>query len=386
MDAFFASIEQRDNPQYRGKPLIVGALPGNRGVVCAASYEARTFGVFSAQPISRAFALCPNGIYVAPRMRVYGQVSAEIMGILCSFSPDIEQVSIDEAFLDITGAGRLWGDPLETARTIARTVRERERLTVSIGIAPNKFLAKLASDMNKPAGITTTPFDLQEIPRWLSGLPVGKLWGVGKKTEDVFHTLGIQTIGQVQQCSVEFLRQRFGIAGERLHQLCRGIDERPVEASESAKSLSREHTFDRDTSDYAQWKKTLLFLAADVARQARFSSVKGNVAVLLYRAEDFTKHSRRITLPHLIDGAQPLYKAVTTLLSNAGLQGRMLRLLGVGLTGFASEEQMELFENKQENQAWAASEKALDALTQKFGKNAVVRGVHITGKSKHFEN
>ena len=388
MDAFFASVEQRDHPQYRGKPVIVGALPGNRGVVCAASYEARAFGVHSAQPISRAYALCPRGIFVAPRMKVYSLVSSEIMAILQSFSPVMEQVSIDEAFLDITGTNALWGDPVATARAITDAVYKQQLLSVSIGVAPNKFLAKIASDMNKPRGITLTPFQTAEIRQWLSELAVGKLMGVGIKTQEAMFRLGLRTIGDVQRCTMDFLQDHFGKQGALFHELCRGMDNRPVESSDSAKSISREHTFDHDTADYGEWKKTILFLASDVARRARLKGLKGNVAVLSYRAEDFTKRSLRMTLPQPIDSGQPLYHAARALLEKAGLQGRMLRLLGVGLTGFATEEQMELFGSAPECGAWMASEKALDAITQKFGTSAIVRGVHVgkNGKRTKIDN
>ena len=186
MDAFFTSIEQRDDPRYKGKPVIVGAQPGHRGVVAAASYEARKFGVHSAMPISEAFKKCPNGVYLHPRMEAYSNESHHIMEILSSFSPALEQVSVDEAFLDITGTGKLFGDPLTTAQTIRGTIKEQRKLTASIGIAPNKFLAKVASDMNKPDGITIVPFDPDEITKWLGPKPVGKIWGSGKKRKNCY--------------------------------------------------------------------------------------------------------------------------------------------------------------------------------------------------------
>jgi nucleotidyltransferase/DNA polymerase involved in DNA repair len=377
MDAFFASIEQRDNPAFRGKPVIVGALPGNRGVVCAASYEARVFGVHSAQPISRAYSLCPQGVFVPPRMSAYSQTSKEIMAILGSFSPVIEQVSIDEAFLDISGTQRLWGEPLETARIIARAVFDKQRLSVSIGIAPNKYLAKIASDLHKPNGITKTPFDEKEIEAWLSVLPVGKIMGVGEKTVEIFHALELRTIGDVQQRPLSFLTQRFGKYGELLYRLCRGIDDRQVESISEAKSISREYTFDKDTGNHDHWKKTLLELSDDVARQARKKGLRGAVAVLIYRASDFTKHTRRVTLSKPIDSASILYKEALSLLENAGLHGKLLRLIGVGLTGFSEAQQTELFETDNREKNREASEKAMDAIVQKFGKNSLVRGTHI---------
>ena len=176
MDAFFTSIEQRDNALYRGKPVIVGAKPGHRGVVAAASYEARKFGVHSAMPISEAFKKCPSGVFLLPRMDIYINESRQIMDILSSFSPLVEQVSVDEAFLDITGTEKLFGDPYKTAQKLSRTIKEQRKLTASIGIAPNKFLAKVASDLNKPDGITQVPFTQDEITQWLGPKPVGKIW------------------------------------------------------------------------------------------------------------------------------------------------------------------------------------------------------------------
>jgi nucleotidyltransferase/DNA polymerase involved in DNA repair len=374
MDAFFASIEQRDNPAFRGKPVIVGAKPGNRGVVCAASYEARVFGVHSAQPINQAYADCPQGIFVTPRMRVYAEESREIMALIGSFSPVVEQLSIDEAFVDITGTRRLWGAPHETAAAMQKLIYDKRRLTVSVGVAPNKFLAKIASDMNKPNGITLTPFGETEIAAWLGKLSVGKLIGVGKKTQELFFAHGVRTIGDAQKMSREHLLAAFGKHGEDIFSLCRGIDTREVVPSGDRQSVSREHTFNEDEAGEIVWKKTLLTLSRDVALRLRTEGQRGTTVVLIYRGRDFTKHTRRKTLFEPTATVKTIYGEAVNLLAQAGLEGKLLRLIGVGVTGLVDDIQTSMFHDAQ---AWEASERAMDALSKKFGKHIIVRGAEL---------
>ncbi|MDD5675751.1 MAG: DNA polymerase IV, partial [Chitinivibrionales bacterium] len=346
MDAFFTSVEQRDNPLYKGKPVVVGARPGHRGVVAAASYEARKFGVHSALPISQAFARCPQAVFLPPRMEVYSRESDRVMAIAASFTPCVEQVSVDEAFLDITGTQKLFGDAHEVAAKISRRIREELHLTASIGIAPNKFLAKVASDMHKPDGITAVPFDAGEIIAWLAPHPVGKIWGVGKKTEAALKRFCLNTIGDLQRLDREFLVQRFGAGGASLYELCRGIDDRPVENRSERLSISREHTFERDTADRDLLKKILLTLAQDVARRARKSGMQGKTIVLIYRGSDFTKHTRRATRADATALANDIYAAALKLLE--ALSEKMkIRLIGVGLSSFSAEcGQLDLFTNE----------------------------------------
>jgi len=372
MDAFFTSIEQRDNPQYLGKPVIVGAQPGHRGVVAAASYEARKFGVHSAMPISEAFKKCPAGVFLRPRMEAYVTESHQIMDILSSFSPTIEQVSVDEAFLDITGTEKLFGLPCKTAQKISKTIKEQRKLTASIGIAPNKFLAKVASDMNKPDGITQVPFSQDEITKWLGPKPAGKIWGVGKKTEEILHGININTIGDLQKLNKEFLMNRLGAYGETLHDLAFGIDNRPVETREDSKSISREHTFEKNTGDRDLINKILLVLSQDVARQARKAQIKGKTVVLIYRGISFTKHTRRITLPEATNIANDIYSMVLKLIRNFP-EKTEFRLIGVGISGFDETVQLDLFKTDSPNKSWEKSEKAIDNLAQKYGKDVVVR-------------
>jgi DNA polymerase IV len=381
MDAFFTSIEQRDNTVYRGKPVVVGARPGHRGVVAAASYEARKFGIHSAMPINEAFKRCPSAVFLPPRMEVYSEESCRVMDVLHGFSPLVEQVSVDEAFLDATGTGKLFGDGKSVANAIRKSIKDRLSLTASIGMAPNKFLAKFASDLNKPDGLTIVPLGPQEIVSWLAPHPVGKIWGVGKKTEAVLRSMGIITIGDLQKKSRESLVQAFGEAGVDLHDLCRGIDNRPVGNDEDARSISREHTFEKDTSDREQWKKTLLALSQDVARSARKAGVDARTVVFIYRGTDFTKHTRRTTLASPTSLANVIFAHAVTLCDS--LPGNFkLRLIGVGLTGFGGEIQLDLF--KQENSAvpWEKSERAIDRLAERFGDDIVMRGTELQAPGK----
>lgn len=372
MDAFFASVEQRDTPSFRGRPVIVGAKPGTRGVVCAASYEARRFGVRSAMPIVEAHRRCPQGVFVSPRMDVYSSVSKKIMDILGSFSPMLEQISVDEAFLDMTGSERLFGPPMEVATRISDSIKEQQKLTASIGIAPNKFLAKIASDFKKPDGITVTPFDQEEICSWLAPLSVGKLWGVGKKSQEVFHSMGIRTVRDLQQLSMDLLTAEFGKNGAGLYYLCRGIDERPVQEGEPAKSISREYTFSADSRDKDEWKRVLLSLSQDVARRARKAGVKGAAVVLTYRRPDFSRHSKRMRLPYSTDISRMIYEQGLRILDQ--LQEDCFRLIGIGIVDFEESLQTDLFSHAEENRALEATERAMDQVISRFGKDCILKG------------
>jgi nucleotidyltransferase/DNA polymerase involved in DNA repair len=377
MDAFFASIEQRDTPAYRGKPVIVGAQPGHRGVVSAASYEARRFGVHSAMPINEAFARCKNGIFVRPRMDAYVEESHQIMRIFEAFSPRVEQVSVDEAFIDLAGTQRLLGTPRTVAERICSRIREERHLTASIGIAPNKFLAKVASDMHKPNGITEVPHDPQQIVQWLAPLPVGRIWGVGKKTQDVFARAGVRTIGDLQGLSPTLLQEKLGSSGPFFHQLAHGIDDRSVGNDDAAQSISREHTFERDTVDRGEWGRVLLALARDVAHTARAGGVKGHTVALAYRGADFARHTRRRTLSDATDLAKTICDTARELMDEAFPHGVKLRLIGVGITGFHDDGQLDLFADQKPDAAWQKSESAMDRIYAKFGDTAIRFGGEV---------
>jgi DNA polymerase IV len=379
MDAFFASVEQRDNPAWRGKPVIVGARPGMRGVVSAASYEARVFGVRSAMPISEAVRRCPNGIFVQPHMDTYGRESREVMAILERFSPLLEQISVDEAFLDMSGTEKLFGTPFQTASRIAACISKKLRLTASIGIAPNKFLAKIASDLDKPRGITLSPFEGKDIEAWLAPMPVGRIWGIGKKTDQVLAGKGIITVGDLQQCTPSFLNRLFGNQGEHLHALCRGRDDRPVAEGGDAKSVSREHTFNVDSGDRDAWKQVLFSLSQDVARRSRREGLKGHTVVLVYRCTDFSRHSKRMPLAYPTNVAKFIYESALVLLDQ--VRERALRLIGVGLTGFDEALQTDLFAGDKAITAIEKTEAVVDALAEKFGDSIIGKGREM-GKRK----
>ncbi|MHC4949176.1 MAG: DNA polymerase IV, partial [Planctomycetota bacterium] len=243
MDAFFAAVEQLDRPELRGRPLLVGG-DGPRGVVAAASYEARRFGCHSAQPTAVARRLCPGAVVVRPRGRRYREVSDAVFEILRRFTPVVEPLSIDEAFLDVTGSRRLHGPPARIAAAIRAAIRAEQGLTASVGVAPNKFLAKVASDLDKPDGLVVVPAD--DVEGFLRDLPVERLWGVGPATATRLRSLGVATFGDVRALPVQTLEARLGSWGRRLHALARGEDERPVEVTRGARSISHERTFPRD--------------------------------------------------------------------------------------------------------------------------------------------
>jgi DNA polymerase-4 len=375
MDAFFASIEQRDHPQYRSKPVIVGAQPGNRGVVSAASYEARSYGIHSAMPINEAYARCPHGIFVRPRMEVYESVSCALMELFSTFSHVVEQISVDEAFIDMTGTGRLFGPPLTAARRIAAMIRSRQQLTASIGIAPNKFCAKIASDMNKPNGIAVCPDAPAAVERWLAPMPVGKIWGVGKKSVRILNRMNIQSIGDLQRMPPEKLIERFGKQGISLYHLCRGIDERPVHTDETCRSISREHTFAADSSDTQKWRDLLFDLTQDVSRRARKYGIRGSTVFIIWRRPDFSRHTRRKTLPRQTNVAKLIFEGALALLGE--IREPSLRLLGVGLSGLDSPLQTDLFAEESGMRRWEASEAAMDELAGRFGRKVIKKGSEI---------
>ncbi|NLG18562.1 MAG: DNA polymerase IV [Fibrobacter sp.] len=382
MDAFFASIEQRDNPQYMGKPVIVGARPGNRGVVSTSSYEARRFGIHSAMPINEAYRRCPDGIFVTPRMHVYESVSKAIMNIFEQFSPRVEQVSVDEAFLDMSGTDRLFGSPLDAAKAISERIRSEQKLTGSIGVAPNKFLAKIASDFNKPNGITIVPSEPQQIIEWLAPMKVGKIWGVGVKSTEVLQRMGICTVGDLQNLSLEYLNDRFGKQGISLYNLCRGIDERPVGEYDSIKSISREHTFNADSRDRNEWRDVLFLLVQDVSRRARRYGVKGHTVFLTWRRPDFSRHSRRKSLPQSSNTAKLIFDNALQLLEE--LKEPSLRLLGVGVTGLDDAEQTDLFAQKT-IESIEATEAAVDRIVARFGNKVIGKGREVGKDRDHID-
>jgi DNA polymerase IV len=371
MDAFYASVEQRDNPDLRGKPVIVGAGPRERGVVAACSYEARKFGVHSAIPSRSAYKLCPQGIFVPPDMKKYGQVSKQIMTILGTFTPFVQPVSVDEAFLDVTGSTQKFGDAQTIAQSIKVEIHAQTGLTASVGVASNKFLAKLASDLNKPDGLTViTEANKVEM---LAPLPVSKIWGVGKVTEKRLHDLGIRTIGDLQRLPIDELRQRFGNLADHLHALAMGEDDREVETDEESKSISSEHTFDVDTADLDQIKKCLLEQCEEVGLRLRQEKVGARTVQLKLRYANFTTLTRRRTLPQPTQDEMMLYEVAGQLLVVEGIEGKRIRLIGVGGSNLVPPEiQSDLFNRTDEKRARV--NKVMDDLRGKLGPGAIRRG------------
>ncbi len=374
MDAFFAAVEQQDFPQYRGKPVIVGADPKGgtgRGVVATASYEARKYGIHSALPISQAYQRCPHAIYLRGRYGRYSEISRQMIAILNEFTPVIEKISIDEAFLDITKSLSLFGGAEKIGHKIKKRIYDELGLIASIGIAPNKFLAKVASDLEKPDGFVVVKEG--EEKEFLKPLPISRLWGVGKKTEAVLKQRNIETIGQIAQISEQDLNRRFGKWGNALWRLANGIDNRIVQPRETQKSISQETTFDKDTGDEEIIHKTLLGLAESLSRLMRKSRLKGRTVTLKVRLEDFSTFTRSKTLSDFIDSTQILKGVAIALYKKFNNKKMKVRLLGIGVSQLnsVSGEQLGLFD--QEAPLDAKMTKLLDSLQDKFGENTVKR-------------
>ncbi len=382
MDAFYAAVEQRDHPEYRRKPVIVGSDPKEgkgRGIVATCSYEARKFGVHSAQPISKAWKLCPQGIYVLPDMEKYARVSNRVMNILSEFTDMVEQVSIDEAFLDVTGSEKLFGSGAEIAESIKRRIREELQLTASVGVAENKFVAKVASDLRKPDGLVIVPPGGEK--EFLAPLSIRRLWGVGPKTEAYLKKMGLERIGQIADLQHSGLAARLGKNGAHLWQLSQGIDDRPVLHEEGFKSIGHEITFERDTADSGLLSTTLLELTEKVARRLRVQRAAARTITVKFRESDFSTFTRRITLDSPVDTAEKIFPIALKLLKSLTREGKLVRLIGVyagNLEIGAGGKQISLFnQTAQKDRKLAA---ALDDITQRFGGQAITRAVLVPKK------
>ncbi|HET7294786.1 MAG TPA: DNA polymerase IV [Vicinamibacteria bacterium] len=369
MDAFYAAVEQRDRPELAGKPVIVGADPKGgrgRGVVSTASYEARRFGVFSAMPISVAFRQCPKGVYLPVDMKKYAAVSKQVMAILRRFTSVVEPVSIDEAFLDVTGSARAFGSGEQIARRLKHEVRAELKLTASVGVATSKLVAKIASDLRKPDGLVVVPPG--EEAAFLAPLPVRRLWGVGPKLEEQLAKLGVQTIGDLTRLEETAVKRRLGTHGHDLRRLARGEDDREVlaEASE-AKSLGHETTFDEDQSDLDVLRRTLLSLADGVAARLRHHGLRGRTVTLKYRDASYTTRSRNETIGTPTDRGDALFAVAWRLFE--GVHGRKpVRLLGIYASGFGGRGQLDLFAPEP-----APGDRLRDRVTERFGEDALTR-------------
>jgi DNA polymerase-4 len=368
MDAFYASVEQRDNPELRGLPVIVGADPKGRGVVSACSYEARVFGVHSAMPISKAYRLCPQGVYVPVDMDKYARVSGEIMAILGEFSPLVEPVSVDEAFIDLTGTESLWGPPLEAVRGIKARIKRETGLTASAGLAANKFIAKVASDLRKPDGLVVV--DPGREPEFLAPLPIERLWGVGKATAKELQAIGISTIGQLQRVTPRALLARLGPHGPDLLDLAFGRDARAVEPLSPPKSMGAETTFERDCVDVARLEETLRYQAERVARELRAEGLAACRVTLKLRWADFKTLTRSHTADPTQDGLE-IYRRATMLLSRERLI-QAVRLIGVSASTFRAQAsgQLPLLDPAAVRREQLA--RAVDRITGRFGRSAIL--------------
>jgi DNA polymerase-4 len=378
MDAFFASVEQLDNPELRGRPVIIGGA--ERGVVSTASYEARRYGVRSAMPMFQARRLCPRAAFLRGRMSRYQEKSREIMRLLSRFSPLVEQASVDEAYLDATGLERVFGSAEEMARDLQQEVYASAGLTCSVGLAPVKFLAKIASDMKKPAGLTILRH--AEVAEFLRSLPVGKIPGVGPHMLKSLELLGVRMAADVQIFPREFWQMRMGKAGAMLHDRARGIDPRPVEPCTNPKSESAENTFAQDTSDPDILASWLLRQAERVGKRLRRQRLAGRTITLKIKFADFTQMTRSRTLEEPTNLTRVIYETGLDLLRECRIT-RPLRLVGLGVSHFfAGEKQLALLPDPAEaaRKREAALDAALDSLRDKFGASAVVRGKLFTGE------
>lgn len=368
MDAFYASVEQRDNPALSGQPVIVGGLM-ERGVVAAASYEARKYGVHSAMPISKARRLCPDGVYIRPNMNKYRQVSAEIVTLLERFSPCLETLALDEAFLDISGMELLYDDVRMIGQAIKEAVWQELQLVISVGIAPNKFLAKLASAFGKPNGLVVIRPGEEE--RFLEPLPIDRLWGVGTVTERALRALQINTIGQLRRADIAQVERRLGNQARELYQLAWGRDTRPVVPEREAKSIGHEDTFAQDIFATEDILRELLALAERVGWRLRRAGLAGRTITLKVRFASFHTVTRAVTLadPTALDAV--LYQTVRQLLAKIPCN-EGIRLLGITVSHLgAPGVQLNLFNEHEAKQERIAQ--AMDRLTERFGNGIVKR-------------
>lgn len=367
MDAFYASVEVRDRPELAGKPVIVGG--GKRGVVSASSYEARRFGVRSAMPLFQARRLCPGGIFLPVRMERYQQVSREVMQVLESFTPVVEQVSVDEAYLDLGGTEGLWGPPRQAGLAIKRRVKEATGLTCSVGLAPLRFLCKIASDRDKPDGLTV----VEEVEPFLASVALKEVPGVGAKAQARLQAMGITMLTQLRLLGRERLQDMMGAWGLRLWDLAHGVDPQGVGAGREVKSLSHETTLERDTADRELLAAHLLALCQKVCRRLRCRGLWGRVVVLKLRHADLKLVTRRVSLPRPTDRAGEVFPAARRLLQEYGPPGPF-RLIGVGVAGLApvGSGQEELF-GREENGRSRALSRAEDAICSRFGEGALSR-------------
>lgn len=369
MDAFFASVEQLRRPELKGKAVIVGGSPRSRGVVSTCSYEARKYGIHSAMSAAEAYRRCPDAVFLPPDFAKYKEVSSQMHRIFSDYTPVIEPLSLDEAFLDVTGSTRLFGPAAAIGQKIKERIRDELGLTVSVGVAHNKFLAKLVSDLSKPDGFfVVDPDRVQEL---LDPLDVRRIWGIGEKTARRLYSLNIKTIKELRSLDETSLAGLFGSFGHQLYRLARGIDNRPVESSREVKSVGRETTFAVDVKNRDDLERTLLELSCDVGRSLRKEGLKGRTVTLKIKYNDFKTITRSKTMEIPTNLDKVIFSEACRLLEN--LMVKPVRLAGVSVHNFVSKEegQMVLFE-----EPLSAEEKlstVMDLIKDKFGDNSITR-------------
>ncbi len=381
MDAFFASVEQLLHPEWRGKPVIVGADPRGgkgRGVVSAASYEARKYGVHSAMPIGQAYRRCPNGVYAPPHGHVYQEYSKKVFAVLDRFSPLIEPLSIDEAFMDMTGSLHLFGDLEILGNRLKAEIRETTGLNASVGIAPSKSVAKIASDFCKPDGLLIV--QPAKVQQFLNPLPVTRLWGIGKKMCDELNKIGIRTVSQLVEYPLDVLKQKFGKMGEHIYRMARGDDPRDVVAVEDAKSVSNEVTFDTDQTDFEVIRNTVFYLSEKVAGRLRRAAIRGHTVHLKIRFEDFKTFTRSHSQKDPVNLTKDIFRIAEYLLSEFNPPEYAVRLLGVGVSNLEKEQGTQLSLWDAEDQKKLKLEQAMDSIQDKFGKDAIRHAQSLEGR------
>lgn len=374
MDAFFAAIEQRDNADLQGKPVVVGSDPKGgkgRGVVSTCSYEARKFGIHSAMPISIAYRKCPHAVFLPVDMEKYSSVSTQIHKIFYDFTPDIEPVSIDEAFLDITGSYHLFGTPLETCMLIKSRVKKETGLTASIGLAPTKMAAKIASDLKKPDGmVEVTPEGLLE---FLRPLDIRKLWGLGEKSERTFREIGINTIGDIAGIDPERAQALFGKNGIYFWQLANGIDDREIETAREAKSISNEFTFEQDTDDQEKIKSALLALCEKVSDRLRSEALKGRTITLKIRLQGFLTYTRAYTMADSTNHVDDIYMNIRGLYNDFDREMKKVRLIGVKVSNLSPANFKDSLFAENGSEKSEKIHKAVDVIKDKYGSGSIYR-------------
>jgi len=382
LDAFFAAVEQRDRPELRGRPVVVGGGgPTDRGVVSAASYEARAFGVHSAMPLRTAAALCPQAVFLPVDGTKYQDVSRQVMAILRRYTPLVEPISIDEAFLDVTASRALFGDGEAIGTAIRTAIRAEVGLTASVGVATTKLVAKVASDLRKPDALVVVPPGTEAA--FLAPLPIGRLWGVGGQTAAALRELGVTTIGDLATLDPTLVERRFGRNGGALAARARGIDADPVSDRGAAKSIGHEHTFDVDTSDPEVIERTLLAMAEGVSGRLRASGVRASTVTVKIRDSAFRTITRRRTLPDPTDLTEPIWRTALEL-ARPEVRGMRVRLLGVTASNLGVRDQLSLFGTEEARRHRLVE--AEDAIRRRYGVRTITRARLLkTGLPAPFE-